>query len=48
MADKAIFELVVTDRGVSITEKKIDDLGSAVQRTTKHTKDASKAQGELN
>lgn len=48
MADRAIFELVVTDKGVSISEKKVENLGKAVEKTAKNTKEAAKAQDELN
>lgn len=48
MADKAIFEIVVTDKGLKINQKKVDELGASVERTTKKTKEASKATDELN
>jgi murein DD-endopeptidase MepM/ murein hydrolase activator NlpD len=48
MADKAIFEIIVTDKGLKINQKKVDELGAAVERTTKKTKEAGKAQDELN
>ena len=41
MADRAIFELVVTDKGVSISEKKVENLGKAVEKTAKNTKEAT-------
>lgn len=48
MADKAIFEIVVTDKGLKISQKNVDSLGNSVQRATKSTKEASKAQDEFN
>lgn len=48
MADKAVFEIVVTDKGLKISQKNVDSLGNSVQRTTKNTKEASKAQDEFN
>lgn len=48
MADKAIFEIVVTEKGLKINQKNVEALGASVQKTTKNTKEASKAQDELN
>lgn len=48
MADKAIFEIIVTDKGLKVNQRKVDDLGKSVERTTKQTKEASKATDELN
>jgi len=48
MADKAIFEIVVTDKGLKISQKNIDALGASVERTTRRTKEAGKAQDEYN
>jgi len=40
MADKAIFEIVVTNKGLKINQKGLDDLGTSAQR-------ANKASGDL-
>ncbi len=38
MADKAIFEIIVTDKGLKINQKKVDDLGASVESTNKRLK----------
>lgn len=43
MADKAIFEIVVTEKGLKINQKGVDALGASVEATNKKTKDADKA-----
>jgi murein DD-endopeptidase MepM/ murein hydrolase activator NlpD len=48
MADKAIFEIIVTSKGLKITQKEVDELGNSVKRSTKNTRDASKAQDDFN
>jgi len=48
MADKAIFEIVVTDKGLKISQKNVDALGASVEKTTKRTKDLEKAQEKTN
>lgn len=48
MADKAIFEIVVTEKGLKINQKGVDALGASVEKTTKKTKEAGKATDELN
>ena len=46
MADKAIFEIVVTNKGLKITQKGVDDLGASVERTKKRTQEANKVSGD--
>lgn len=41
MADKAIFEIVVTDKGLKVTQKNIDGLGKSVQKTNEKVKEAT-------
>lgn len=48
MADRAVFEIIVTDKGLKINQKKVEELGASVERTTKRTKEAGKASEELN
>lgn len=49
MANKVVFEVVVSDGGTTkITQKGIESLGASVDKTTKKTREASKAQDELN
>ena len=43
MANKAVFEIVVTNKGLKITQKGVDDLGASVERTKKKTQEANKA-----
>lgn len=44
MADKAVFEIIISDKGVKITQKGVDNLGDSVQRTGKKARAAA---GEL-
>ena len=46
MANKAVFEIVVTNKGLKITQKGVDDLGASVERTKKKTQEANKASGD--
>ena len=39
MANKAVFEIVVTNKGLKINQKGVDDLGTSVQRANKNSKD---------
>jgi hypothetical protein len=47
MADKAIFEIIVTNKGLKINQKGVDDLGASVERTKKKTEGATKASGDF-
>jgi glutamate-1-semialdehyde aminotransferase len=47
-ADKLVFEVQVTQKGVKIVQKDVDALGVSVDRTAKKTKDAKRAQDEYN
>lgn len=48
MADRAVFEIIVTDKGLKINQKKVEELGASVEKTTKRTREAGKATDELN
>lgn len=48
MADKAIFEIIVTNKGLKINQKGVDDLGASVERTGKKTKSADNAYKDFN
>lgn len=43
MANKAIFEIIVTDKGLKVTQKNVEALGASVEKTTKQTREAEKA-----
>lgn len=48
MAANVIFEIQVSDKGLKVSQKNVDNLGDAVDRTNRKTKEAGKAQDELN
>lgn len=48
MAEKAIFEIVVTEKGLRVTQKGVEQLGNEVEKTSRKQKGASKAADELN
>jgi hypothetical protein len=43
MANKAIFEIIVTDKGLKVSQKNVEALGASVEKTTQKTRDADKA-----
>ena len=43
MANKAIFEIIVTDKGLKVNQKNVEALGASVEKTTRKTRDAEKA-----
>lgn len=48
MADNSVvFEVLVTDKGLKITQKNIDNLGNAVDKTSKKTKEAKGSAEDL-
>lgn len=48
MAEKAIFEIVVTEKGLRVAKKGVEQLGNEVEKTSRKQKEASKAADELN
>lgn len=48
MADKAVFEIIVTDKGLKVNQKNVENLGKSVDNTNRKTREAGKAQDELN
>ena len=48
MANKAVFEIVVTNKGLKITQRGVDDLGASVERTRKKTQAADSASTNFN
>ena len=44
MADKAIFEIIVSDKGVKISQKNVDSFGASVEKTTNKTNKLGESQ----
>ncbi len=47
MANKAVFEIIVTDKGLKVNQKNIENLGKTVDNTNKKLKDASASSADL-